>query len=184
MGVLSTNRSQITAGGLISASFVSDLYNVFTGNVSESVSISGSLSVTGSIIGNLNGVATIASESVIKIASSGDTQSFAVATVPSTISTSSGNPAQITVHQFKPLTYSPTTSTLLTTASNAFFALTASNVSGSGDVFAKSGSFNRVAVSDNFVSDGGIFLGNLPTTDPLVQNQLWRSGSYLMVSLG
>jgi hypothetical protein len=49
MGVLNTNRSQIVAGGLISASFVKDLYDVFTGNVIESVSISGSLNITGSI---------------------------------------------------------------------------------------------------------------------------------------
>ena len=53
MGVLSTNRSQITPGGLISASFVSDLYNVFTGNTIDNISISGSLNVTGSIIGTV-----------------------------------------------------------------------------------------------------------------------------------
>ncbi len=53
MGVLSTNRSQITAGGLISASFVSDLYNVLTGNTKEDVILSGSLNVTGSIIGTI-----------------------------------------------------------------------------------------------------------------------------------
>lgn len=53
MGVLSTNRSQITSGGLISASFVSDIYNVLTGNTYDTVQISGSLSVTGSIIGTI-----------------------------------------------------------------------------------------------------------------------------------
>ena len=51
MGVLSTNRNQIIPGGLISASFVSDLYNVLTGNVYDNIQISGSLNVTGSIIG-------------------------------------------------------------------------------------------------------------------------------------
>ena len=38
MGVLSDNRSQIVNGGLISASFVSDLYDVFTGNAEENIS--------------------------------------------------------------------------------------------------------------------------------------------------
>ncbi len=53
MGVLSTNRNQIVPGGLISASFVSDLYNVLTGNVYDTVQLSGSLNVTGSIIGTI-----------------------------------------------------------------------------------------------------------------------------------
>jgi hypothetical protein len=64
MGVLSNNRSQITSGGLISASFVSDLYDVLTGNVEETVSISGSLDVTGSIYGNLIGTASYVVEYV------------------------------------------------------------------------------------------------------------------------
>ena len=70
MGVLNTNRSQIVAGGLISASFVKDLYDVFTGNVTESVSISGSLIVTGSITGSLLGTATTASYVLNAISSS------------------------------------------------------------------------------------------------------------------
>ena len=53
MGILSTNRSQIIPGGLISASFVSDLYNVLTGNVYDNIQLSGSLNVTGSIIGTV-----------------------------------------------------------------------------------------------------------------------------------
>ena len=72
MGVLNTNRAQITSGGLISASFVSDLYNVLTGNEVETVvisgstaahtlSISGSLNVSSGITGSLLGSATSAS---------------------------------------------------------------------------------------------------------------------------
>ena len=72
MGVLNTNRAQITSGGLISASFVSDLYNVLTGNQVETVvisgstaahtlSISGSLNVSSGITGSLLGSATSAS---------------------------------------------------------------------------------------------------------------------------
>ena len=50
MGKLSTNRAQIVAGGLISASFVSDLYDIFTGAVTESVQLTGSMKITGSMI--------------------------------------------------------------------------------------------------------------------------------------
>ena len=120
MGVLSNNRVQIVAGGLISASFVSDLYDVFTGTVSESISISGSLNITGSIIGSLTGTAT-----------------------------------------------------------------TASYVTGS-TVNANTGSFKYVTVSSKFISEGTIFMytSSLPISDPGTVNQLWRSGSYLMISTG
>ena len=50
MGELSNNRAQIVAGGLISASFVSDLYDIFTGAVTESVQLTGSMKITGSMI--------------------------------------------------------------------------------------------------------------------------------------
>jgi len=135
MGVLNTNRSQIVAGGLISASFVKDLYDVFTGNVTESVSISGSLIVTGSITGSLLGTATTASYVLNAVSSS--------------------------------------------------YAATSSYVSGSS-VRTISGSFNYVSVSSNFITQGTVFMytASLPTTDPAVVNQLWRSGSYLMISTG
>lgn len=61
MGVLSNNRAQIVSGGLISASFVSDVYDVLTGNSLEDVSISGSLTITGSLIADLTGTASTAS---------------------------------------------------------------------------------------------------------------------------
>ena len=113
MGVLSNNRAQIVAGGLISASFVSDLYDVFTGAVSESIVVSGSTTITGSveISGSLNIIDSISSNT---------------------------------------------------------------------------GSFNYVTVSSNFISEGTVFMytSSLPTTDPAVVNQLWRSGSYLMISTG
>lgn len=144
MGVLNTNRLQIVAGGLISASFVSDLYNVLTANVSESVSISGSLNVTGSIIGTLTGTATTASYVLNAISSS----------------------------------YS-------TTASYASNSATASYVSGT-NVNATSGSFTYVSVTSKFITQGTVFMytASLPTTDPGIVNQLWRNGSYLMISTG
>lgn len=150
MGVLNTNRSQIVAGGLISASFVKDLYDVFTGNVTESVSISGSLIVTGSITGSLYGTATTASYVLNGVSSS----------------------------------YAATASYVANSISSSY-AVTSSYVSGSS-VRTISGSFNYVSVSTNFITQGTVFMytASLPTTDPAVVNQLWRSGSYLMISTG
>jgi len=67
MGVLSTNRAQITSGGLISASFISDVYDILIGTTPDTAVFSGSLSVSGSlnvesgITGSLTGLATSAS---------------------------------------------------------------------------------------------------------------------------
>jgi hypothetical protein len=150
MGVLNTNRSQIVAGGLISASFVRDLYDVFTGNVTESVSISGSLIVTGSIVGSLTGTATTASYVLNAVSSS-----FA------------------------------STASYVQNAVSASYASTASYLNGSSAITI-TGSFNYVNVSSIFITQGTVFMytASLPTTDPVVVNQLWRSGSYLMISTG
>jgi hypothetical protein len=150
MGVLNTNRSQIVAGGLISASFVRDLYDVFTGNVTESVSISGSLNITGSIIGSLTGTATTASYVLNAVSSS-----YAA------------------------------TSSYVANAISASYSTTASYVTGSA-VHTTSGSFTYVSVTSNFITQGTVFMytASLPTSDPAVVNQLWRSGSYLMISTG
>jgi len=60
MGVLSNNFAQIVPGAIISASYVSDIYDVLMGAEREDVMLSGSLNVTGSIYGNLIGTASIA----------------------------------------------------------------------------------------------------------------------------
>ena len=146
MGVLDDNRSQIVNGGLISASFVSDLYDVLTGNTLEDVSISGSLNITGSLIGDLTGTA--------------DTASY--------------------------VTLSQTASYVETaqTASYVANAISASYMSGSS-VTATSASINRLDVSETFIANGTIlfYTASLPTTDPGVNGQLWRSGSFLQISL-
>lgn len=128
MGVLDTNRSQIQSGGLISASFVSDIYDVFTGNTLQNVTVSGSLTVTNGVVANLTG-----------------TSSHAI-------------------------------------ISNT--ALTASHIT--GDISVTSGSFVNLNVSDTFIVDGTIlfYTASLPNVDPQQPNQLWRSGSHLMISLG
>ena len=147
MGVLNDNRAQIVNGGLISASFVSDLYDVFTGNTLEAVSISGSLNITGSLIGTLTGTA--------------DTASY--------------------------VTLSQTASYVETaqTASYVVNAVSSSYMSGSS-ITAASASINRLDVSETFIANGIIlfYTASLPTTDPGINGQLWRSGSFLQISLG
>lgn len=74
MGVLSNNYAQIIPGALISASYVSDIYDVLLGSATESISLRGTLSVigpvsvtgtisatsgfNGSLIGNVSGNAS------------------------------------------------------------------------------------------------------------------------------
>lgn len=53
MGVLSNNYAQIVPGALISASYVSDIYNVLMGDEPESIILSGSLTISGSTISTL-----------------------------------------------------------------------------------------------------------------------------------
>jgi hypothetical protein len=70
MGVLSTNYTQIVPGALISASYVSDIYDVLMGNEPEAIIISGSLTISGSAIatrgftGSLHGTASWAVRAV------------------------------------------------------------------------------------------------------------------------
>ena len=91
MGVLSDNRAQITAGGLISASFVSDLYNVLTGNTVENLSLSGSVNITGSLIGTLTGTATTASYVLNAVSASYSTTAVTSSFVSSTLTFKTGS---------------------------------------------------------------------------------------------
>lgn len=147
MSVLNDNRAQIVNGGLISASFVSDLYDVFTGNTLQPVSISGSLSITGSLIASLTGTA--------------DTASY--------------------VENAQTASYVETAQT----ASYVVNAISASYMSGSS-VTATSASINRLDVTNTFIANGTIlfYTASLPASDPGINGQLWRSGSFLQISLG
>ena len=69
MGVIRNNRTNIVAGGLISASYVADVYNVLTAFAVEDIVLSGSLSVSGSLtaatlIGTANTASYVLSSSV------------------------------------------------------------------------------------------------------------------------
>ena len=138
MGVIRNNRTNIVAGGLISASYVSDVYDVLTANAVEDIVLSGSLGVSGSLTANLTGTA--------------DTASYV---------------------------------TLAQTASYVVNAVSSSYMSGSS-VTSISASINYVSVTSNFIAQGTAFIytASLPITDPATQGQLWRSGSYLMISTG
>lgn len=61
----------------------------------------------------------------------------------------------------------------------------ASYVSGS-EIYATSGSINYVNVLDIFITKGTVLMytASLPEIDPEVNGQLWRNGSYLMISTG
>tara|TARA_R110000796_G_scaffold52779_4_gene124283 strand:+ start:1108 stop:1548 length:441 start_codon:yes stop_codon:yes gene_type:complete len=143
MGVIRTNRTSIVAGGLISASYVSDVYNVLTANAIEDIVLSGSLSVSGSLTANtLTGTANTASY-VITSSIDGITNYIANSQTSS-----------------------------MTVASASF-------VSGSS-ITVVSASIDRLDVQSGIV----FITGSLPVADPAVSGQLWRSGSYLMISTG
>lgn len=137
MGVIRNNRTNIVSGGLISASYVSDVYDVLTANAVEDIVLSGSLGVSGSLTANLTGTA--------------DTASYVIT-------------AQ--------------------TASYVVNAISSSYMSGSS-VTATSASINYVEITSKFISQGTAFIytASLPTSDPSVNGQLWRSGSHLMISI-
>ena len=145
MGVIRNNRTSIVAGGLISASYVSDVYDVLTANAVEDIVFSGSLGVSGSLTADLTGTANTASYVILAQ------------------SASYVNTAQ--------------------TASYVVNAISSSYMSGSS-ITANSASINYVSVTSKFISEGTAFIytASLPTTDPSVNGQLWRSGSYLMIS--
>lgn len=77
------------------------------------------------------------------------------------------------------------TASYVRNAESASYATTSSYLTGS-IAQTTTGSFNYVNVSSTFITQGTVFMytASLPTTNPGVVNQLWRSGSYLMISTG
>jgi len=128
MGVLSTNRAQITSGGLISASFISDIYDVLTGVKSDtsvfsgSLSVSGSLNISNGITGTLTGTASLANTSSY----------IAAANIDGTVAnaTSASSAINAVTASFVASTLQFGTSTTLGTVINGALA-----VSSSGDLY-------------------------------------------------
>ena len=162
MGVFSTNLAEIGSGGLVSSSHTSDLYNVLLGNTVEDTVLSGSFSVTGS--------ASFQTVAITSITGSGIyATSFGAATA-NIVSGSFGHISGNT--------------TIVGTGSLGYLnpvpVISGSTVAGT------SASLAHVTVSADMIMNGTIFMytGSLPTTDPQIVNQLWRSGRALMISTG
>ena len=165
MGRIRTNKQYIVPGALISASYVSDLYDLVTGNIYETTALSGSLAVTGSIYGTLVGTASWAQSSSRAISAS-----YAPNTGVTKIIAGSN------------ISITPTSGVGQVTISSTG----GGGTTGSGDFAVNSGSANYLAVPDTLSIEGKAFvdLGTLPTEDPHNAGQLWRSGNFVMVSLG
>jgi hypothetical protein len=178
MGVFSTNLTEITSGGLISSSHTSDVYNVLSGNIAENVVISGSFTVSAGPIVFLSGSAT---------------QFVVTESIHTTLTSISASITSASIHNI----YSTVTIESASISHNT----TDFNINGTGSadrievgnslitdttITSTSASISYVSVSDKFISEGSIlfYTASLPTTDPLVNGQLWRSGSYLMISTG
>ncbi len=148
MGVLNTNRAQITSGGLISSSFMSDLYDVLTAAKPETIVISGSSTNHGlSVSGSLN-VSSAISASFITGSITGNvtgnltgTASLATTAVSSTTSTSSSFATTAISSSFVSSTLTFQSSTLGTVVNGALA------VSSSGDLyFGSASSWHKVTL--------------------------------------
>ena len=155
MGVLSDNRSQIVNGGLISASFVSDLYDVLTGNTLESVSISGSVNITGSLIGNLTGTADTASYVVTAQTASyvttAQTASYVLNAVSSSFATSASYVLNAVSSSFA------TSASFATTASYSLVNVISSSSLADSSSFAPSASFATTSATASYLNDGSLY---------------------------
>jgi len=155
MGVLSDNRSQIVNGGLISASFVSDLYDVLTGNTLESVSISGSVNITGSLIGNLTGTADTASYVVTAQTASyvttAQTASYVLNAVSSSFATSASYVLNAVSSSFA------TSASFATTASYSLVNVISSSSLADSSSFATSASFATTAATASYLENDYIY---------------------------
>ncbi len=189
MGRIRSNKQYIVPGALISASYVSDLYDLVTGNMYEDSALSGSLSVTGSIYGRLTGTASFADRGFYAFNSSHSIWSDSGSTSLS---------ASIATKAIS-ASYAPNTGvTRIIAGTNINISpesgigdITITAVGGTGengnvDFVVNSGSANYLSVPNKLVVGGSIFvdLGTLPTADPHNAGQLWRSGNFVMVSLG
>lgn len=199
MGVLSNNYAHLIPGALISASYVSDIYDVLMGTEVENVILSGSLNVTGSIIGSLTGTASFAT-SASRAISASYVESASYAITASYVHSSSyalsssyaqtASYAAYAVSASYEINYETSssyaeTASISLSASYAQNSSTSSYVTGSA-IHVTSGSINYVNVSNTFITQGTVLMytASLPETDPVVIGQLWRSGSYLMISTG
>jgi hypothetical protein len=173
MGVFSTNLTEITSGGLISSSHASDLYGVLSGSIREDVVISGSFTVTAGPVVFLSGSATqlVVTESIHTTLTS---TSASISNIYNNVTVESASIS----HNATDFTINGTGSADRIEVGN----LTITDTT----VTSTSASISYVSVTDKFISEGTVlfYTASLPTSDPSVNGQLWRSGSYLMISTG
>lgn len=136
MGVLSNNYAKIVPGALISASYVSDIYDVLMGSEAETVILSGSLVVTGSISSTAGVTGSLLGTSSYSVSAS-----RAVSAVTASYALSASYLNYIN------------TSSQSDTATTASYALTASYVVNSiSSSFAVSSSYGLNSVSSSFAT--------------------------------
>ena len=173
MGVFSTNLAEITSGGLISSSHASDLYGVLSGSIREDVVISGSFTGSAGPVVFLSGSATqfTVTESIHT-------------TLTSTSASISNIYNNVTIESAS-ISHNATDFVVNGTGSADRIEVGSSSVTDT-TLTSTSASISYASVTDKFISEGTIlfYTASLPTSDPAVNGQLWRSGSYLMISTG
>ena len=178
MGVFSTNLEEITSGGLISSSHASDLYEILSGSKTEDVVISGSFTVSAGPLTFLSGSATqlTVTESI---------HTTLTSTSASITSASISNIYNNVTIESASISHNVTDFTVNGTGSANRIEVGSSSVTDT-TITSTSASISYVTVSDKFISEGTVlfYTASLPITDPSVNGQLWRSGSYLMISTG
>ena len=173
MGVFSTNLTEIASGGLISSSHASDLYGVLSGSIREDVVISGSFTISAGPVIFLSGSATqfVVTESIHT-------------TLTSTSASISNIYNNVTIESAS-ISHNATDFTINGTGSADRIEVGSSTITDT-TLTSTSASISYVTVTDKFISEGTVlfYTASLPTSDPAVNGQLWRSGSYLMISTG
>ena len=196
MGVIRDNRTNIVAGGLISASYVSDVYNVLTHNAVEDIVLSGSLGVSGSLdvtgASTLTGLATITTASITNLKLTNASSSL-IPNVDNTYDLGSSTKQWKTIF-VDSASIGLVSSSLIPNADNTYDL--GSSTKEWKDLYID-GTANMDIVSSSalHVSGGSgtatnIVFDNLPTTKPTITGSLWLSGSagnnskYLVVFTG
>jgi len=212
MGVIRDNRTNIVAGGLISASYVSDVYNVLTHNAVEDIVLSGSLGISGSLAvsetltqtgaSTFTGLATIITASItnLKVAAA---SSSLIPDVDNTYDLGSETKQWKTI--FVDSASIGLVSSSLTPDADDTYDLGSStkewkdlyidgianmDIVSSSNVHISAVGAASLHVSGGIAASTDIIFENLPTTKPTVSGSLWLSGSagnsskYLVVFTG
>jgi len=206
MGVIRDNRTSIVAGGLISASYVSDVYDVLTHNAVEDIVLSGSLGVSGSLTisgsgtltnvgpfnqtgtSTLTGLATITTASITNLKVTNASSSL----IPDADNTYDlGSNTKQWKHLFVDSASIGLVSSSLIPDADDTYDLGSSTkewkdlyIDGTANIDIVSSSNVHIGaisaslvVSSSAGIDTSIIFENLPTTKPTVTGSLWLSGS-------